>query len=84
MRRYLTVDDSHKIEGAVVDRLKTVLTQLRPSKKETIDDAFERSRSGWEEVRVSMHAEAAHMGAAYLVVEDSENLNVSCASCFQS
>ncbi|KAI0779228.1 hypothetical protein C8Q74DRAFT_1257898 [Fomes fomentarius] len=73
--KLLTVDDSHKFDGVVVDGLKKVLTQLSPSKKETIDDLFERSwPSEWQEVRVSIHAGAALMGAAYLEVEDSENL----------
>ncbi len=40
--KLLTVNDSQKIDGVVVDRLKTALTKLSPSKTGTIDDLFER------------------------------------------
>lgn len=76
----LTVRDLQTIDGVVVGQLKTALKKLSPSKTKTIDDLFERWRPNQKDntIAVSIHAEAALMGAAYSDLKD-DNLKVSCA-----
>ncbi len=76
----LTVRDLQTIDGVVVGQLKTALKKLSPSKTETIDELFERWRPNQKDntIAVSIHAEAALMGAAYSDLKD-DNLKVSCA-----
>ncbi|KAI0779232.1 hypothetical protein C8Q74DRAFT_1216806 [Fomes fomentarius] len=86
MKQLLIVGDSPTIDGVLVEKLKTELAYLSPEKTERIDELFKRPDR--KEVAVSIHAEAAVMGAAYSDVKDEDfkrskvHIGVSRKWCF--